>query len=52
MAPEYIDNGEITFKSDIYSLGVIIRDIVMGLHTGAMTDQDVCQRRIIYYCYY
>jgi serine/threonine protein kinase len=29
MAPEYF-NGEITFKSDIYSLGVIILEILTG----------------------
>lgn len=42
MAPEYIHHGEITFKSDIYSLGVIIREIVMGRHNDATTDLDVC----------
>ncbi|XP_066380644.1 uncharacterized protein [Miscanthus floridulus] len=30
MAPEYLDNGVITFKSDIYSLGVIILEILTG----------------------
>ncbi|CAL4988699.1 unnamed protein product [Urochloa decumbens] len=30
MAPEYLDDGIITFKSDIYSLGVIILEIVTG----------------------
>uniref|UniRef100_A0A8R7UWM3 non-specific serine/threonine protein kinase n=1 Tax=Triticum urartu TaxID=4572 RepID=A0A8R7UWM3_TRIUA len=30
MAPEFIHNGEITFKTDIYSLGVIIMEIIMG----------------------
>lgn len=30
MAPEFIKNGEITFKTDIYSLGVIIMEILMG----------------------
>jgi serine/threonine protein kinase len=29
MAPEYF-NGEITLKSDIYSLGVLIMEIVTG----------------------
>jgi len=42
MAPEYLDDGEITVKSDIYSLGVIIRHLVKGRNTGAMSDQDVC----------
>ncbi|XP_044444377.1 cysteine-rich receptor-like protein kinase 10 [Triticum aestivum] len=30
MAPEFINKGEITFKTDIYSLGVIITEILMG----------------------
>ncbi|KAF7046522.1 hypothetical protein CFC21_055547 [Triticum aestivum] len=30
MAPEFIIKGEITFKIDIYSLGVIIMEILMG----------------------
>jgi serine/threonine protein kinase len=28
--PEYLDGGAITYKSDIYSLGVIIMQIVTG----------------------
>ena len=42
MAPEYIDDGVITIKSDIYSLGVIIRHMMMGRNSGDTTDQDVC----------
>jgi serine/threonine protein kinase len=30
MAPEYIHEGTITPKSDIFSLGVIIMELVMG----------------------
>lgn len=30
MAPEYLNNGLITHKSDIYSLGVTILDILTG----------------------
>uniref|UniRef100_A0A0E0AZ94 Protein kinase domain-containing protein n=1 Tax=Oryza glumipatula TaxID=40148 RepID=A0A0E0AZ94_9ORYZ len=38
MAPEYLDGGAITTKSDIYSLGVIIREMVIGRHKmGAPT---------------
>uniref|UniRef100_A0A0E0LY71 Protein kinase domain-containing protein n=1 Tax=Oryza punctata TaxID=4537 RepID=A0A0E0LY71_ORYPU len=38
MAPEYLDDGAITTKSDIYSLGVIIREMVIGRHKmGAPT---------------
>uniref|UniRef100_A0A0E0DD00 Protein kinase domain-containing protein n=1 Tax=Oryza meridionalis TaxID=40149 RepID=A0A0E0DD00_9ORYZ len=39
MAPEYLHGGAITTKSDIYSLGVIIREMVIGRHKmGAPTD--------------
>ncbi|XP_037423770.1 disease resistance protein RGA5-like [Triticum dicoccoides] len=30
MAPEFFNKGEITFKTDVYSLGAIIMDILMG----------------------
>lgn len=30
MAPEFIDSGTITLKADIYSLGVIIIEILTG----------------------
>ncbi|XP_039776368.1 receptor-like kinase LIP1 isoform X3 [Panicum virgatum] len=30
LAPEYLKNGEISFKSDIYSLGIIIGKILRG----------------------
>lgn len=38
MAPEYLEGGEITVKSDIYSLGIIIRDMVMGHNTERTTE--------------
>jgi serine/threonine protein kinase len=31
MDPEYLKSGQITFVSDIYSLGVIIMEILTGL---------------------
>ncbi|XP_062197393.1 uncharacterized protein LOC133900323 isoform X2 [Phragmites australis] len=33
MAPEYLDDGIITLKADIYSLGVIILEIITGKKT-------------------
>lgn len=35
MAPEYLFNGEITTGLDIYSLGMIILEIVTGERNGA-----------------
>ncbi|CAL4991692.1 unnamed protein product [Urochloa decumbens] len=41
MAPEYLLDGEITVKSDIYSLGLIIREMVMGPNKTGTTTEDV-----------
>ncbi|KAF8673293.1 hypothetical protein HU200_048849 [Digitaria exilis] len=41
MALEYLFDGEITVKSDIYSLGLIIREIVMGPNNTGTTTEDV-----------
>jgi len=30
MAPEVLDNGVVTLKADIYSLGVLIMEILTG----------------------
>ncbi|KAF8730839.1 hypothetical protein HU200_016703 [Digitaria exilis] len=30
LAPEYLNNGQISFKSDIYCLGIIIGKILRG----------------------
>lgn len=30
IAPEYLSKGEISFKADIYSLGIIIKKILRG----------------------
>jgi serine/threonine protein kinase len=30
IAPEQIDNGELSFKADIYSLGIIIMRLLIG----------------------
>ena len=43
MAPECL-GGDITFSSDIYSLGVIIREIV----TGKKGHRDIVDVRNIY----
>jgi serine/threonine protein kinase len=45
MAPEYLVNGDITVKSDIYSLGLIIREMVMGPNNEGTTTENVYSRR-------
>uniref|UniRef100_A0A0E0CKR0 Protein kinase domain-containing protein n=1 Tax=Oryza meridionalis TaxID=40149 RepID=A0A0E0CKR0_9ORYZ len=43
MAPEYLVNGDITVKSDIYSLGLIIREMVMGPNNEGTTTENVLE---------
>jgi serine/threonine protein kinase len=44
MDPEYLKSGKITFASDIYSIGVIIMEILTGLK-GYLKAENV---RIVY----
>lgn len=46
MAPEYYNNGEISTKSDIFSLGVLIIEIVTGLKVDS-TSQDMTSQDFI-----
>ncbi|VAH99634.1 unnamed protein product [Triticum turgidum subsp. durum] len=41
MAPEFLNNGEITFKTDIYNLGVIIMKILMGHKESSSVKEAV-----------
>ncbi|XP_066336942.1 uncharacterized protein [Miscanthus floridulus] len=43
MAPEYIDNGEISPEADIFSLGVIILEIITGNRKYPQTNLRHCQ---------
>ncbi|XP_035823067.1 uncharacterized protein [Zea mays] len=47
MAPEYLDDGVITMKTDIYSLGVIIRHMVKGRNSADTTDEEVLANWLI-----
>lgn len=38
MAPEYYYRGEISAKSDIFSLGILIIEIVTGLKVDPTTE--------------
>lgn len=47
MAPEFLRDGTITLKIDIYSLGVIIMEILMGCREYPNVDEVI----IIYHCF-
>jgi len=40
MAPEYIKHGEFSVKSDVFSFGVIILEIVCGRRNTKIRDGD------------
>ena len=46
MAPEYLYRGEISTRSDIYSLGVLIMEITTGQKNSAH-DKDMSARDFV-----
>ena len=46
MAPEYYYGGEVSAKSDIYSLGILIIEIVTGLKVDSNTE-DLSSKNLI-----
>jgi len=46
MAPEYYYKGEVSAKSDIYSLGILIIEIVTGLKVDSNTE-DLSSKNLI-----
>jgi len=46
MAPEYLYNGEISARSDIYSLGLIILEITTREKNSPSTDQKHARKYI------
>jgi len=46
MAPEYLYRGEISTRSDIYSLGVLIIEITTG-QKNSLDDKDMCARSFV-----
>jgi serine/threonine protein kinase len=46
MAPEYYYRGEVSTKSDIYSLGILIIEIVTGLKVDSNTV-DLSSKNLI-----
>ncbi|KAL2903509.1 Cysteine-rich receptor-like protein kinase 14 [Bienertia sinuspersici] len=50
MAPEYIASGHISIKSDIFSYGVILLEIVSGLRNRCL-DPDVQEENLLTYAW-
>jgi len=46
MAPEYYYRGEVSTKSDIFSLGILIIEIVTGLKIDSNTE-DISSNNLI-----
>lgn len=46
MAPEYINRGVISKKADIFSLGVIILEIITG-NRNYPDDTEICPREFV-----
>lgn len=40
MAPEYIANGQLTEKVDVYSFGVLVLEIVSGVQNNKFQSDD------------
>ena len=47
MAPEYLDKGVITKKFDIFSLGVIIIEIITGLRNYPIDETQTTSQQYI-----
>jgi serine/threonine protein kinase len=47
MAPEYYYRGEVSAKLDIYSLGILIIEIVTGLKVDSNTE-DLSSKNLIH----
>jgi serine/threonine protein kinase len=46
IAPEYFTRGEISRKSDIFSLGVLILEIVTGLKVSS-NSEDISSNKLV-----
>lgn len=49
MAPEYLIHGQFNVKSDIYSFGVLILEIVSGKQISAMIYQSGVPENLLSY---
>ncbi|XP_048573024.1 cysteine-rich receptor-like protein kinase 44 [Triticum urartu] len=47
MAPEYAYHGQVSTKSDMYSFGVVVVEIVTGRRNNASLDDDTASRSLL-----
>ncbi|KAJ0229977.1 Cysteine-rich receptor-like protein kinase 26 [Hirschfeldia incana] len=40
MAPEYVMHGQFSFKTDVYSFGVLVLEIISGKKNSCFSDED------------
>ena len=40
MAPEYLVQGQLTEKADVYSFGVLVLEIVSGMRNSTFKQED------------
>lgn len=40
MAPEYLVQGQLTEKADVYSFGVLVLEIVSGMRNRSFKQED------------
>ena len=48
MAPEYTRRGEFSIKSDVFSFGVLVLEIVCGQKVGNFSDGEKTQSLLSY----
>lgn len=40
MAPEYVMHGQFSFKTDVYSFGVLVLEIISGKKNSCFSNED------------
>lgn len=55
MAPEYVMHGQFSFKTDVYSFGVLVLEIISGKKNSCFSDEDSMEGLLTFVsilCYY